>query len=95
MIRRQAENVWFRSPATSTRCTLRADGRAGPAATTWWTSPGSAPSRPHLCADGRIRTDTQGRSWQTVHKRSRVFSINADDEGLSRRHPAPLLRCRR
>jgi hypothetical protein len=33
-----------------------------------------------LCADGRIRTDAAGRSWQTVQKRSRVLSINADDE---------------
>ncbi len=32
-----------------------------------------------LCADGRIRTDAEGRSWRTVATRTRVVSLNADD----------------
>jgi hypothetical protein len=32
------------------------------------------------CADGRIRTEAAGRSWETVQKRSAVLSLNADDD---------------
>jgi hypothetical protein len=32
-----------------------------------------------LCADGRIRTEAEGRSWRTVRSRSGAVSLNADD----------------
>lgn len=32
-----------------------------------------------LCADGRIRTDAEGRSWRTVATGTRIVSLNADD----------------
>ncbi len=34
------------------------------------------------CADDRIRTTTNGRSWKTVQERSDVLSLNADDNGF-------------
>ena len=46
-----------------------------------------------LCADGRIRTDAEGRSWKTVQQRSKVLSLNADDDRfVGGRHPRRLLR---
>lgn len=32
-----------------------------------------------LCADGRVRTIDEGRSWRTVQKKSGVLALNADD----------------
>lgn len=32
-----------------------------------------------LCADGRIRTDDEGRSWRTVSRSTGAVSLNADD----------------
>lgn len=35
-----------------------------------------------LCANGRIRTEAEGRSWRTVRENSGALSLGADDNGF-------------
>ena len=95
--RTRIENVWYRSPDDPDEVHAPSGRMSRPCGDDLVDLAGLGTFQAAvLCADGRIRTDAEGRSWQTVQKRSRVVSINADDEGfVAASFPQRLLGCRR
>jgi hypothetical protein len=81
--RTRAENTWYRTPEDLNEVHAPNGRTSRPCGSDLVDLAGLGTFQAAvLCADGRIRTDADGRSWQTVRKPSRVLSINADDAGF-------------
>jgi hypothetical protein len=81
--RTRAENTWYRSPDDLDEVHAPSGRTSKPCGNDLVELAGLGTFEAAvLCTDGRIRTEAAGRSWQTVQRRSRVISINADDDGF-------------
>ena len=79
--RSRVKNIWYRSPDDLDEVHAPGGRRSRPCGDALVDLAGLGTFQAAVrCADGRIRTDAEDRSWETVQERSKVLSLNADDD---------------
>lgn len=78
-----AGDVWYRTPAQLDVVHAPGGKQSRPCGKNLVSLAGLGTYRAAaLCADGRIRTEAEGRPWQTVATDTEALSLNADDDGF-------------